>query len=369
MLQGRAMIRLMIVLVLLVIAGVLDAFVFMKLRQSFRMLRFESPEVSENDLPSVSICISARNETHAMTQCLERVVATEYPKLEVIVLDDGSRDDTLTLIKAFAHSGVRFIEGTPLPEGWLGKNYALSVLAREASGEYVFFMDVDTLIERKTLLQLMAYTVAYKAKMTSVIPIRNDHWQASTLMTTMRYFWTLLWFHPRRPRAAANAWLIERAAALEAFENDASLPLAVQLVTSMAQKFVPSGQFRLVMSNEQLGLSYEKRWSSQVETSIRILYPQSGQHWYVMVGMAALLALALAPYIAALWTPWALLLIAAQFLLAYYYLSQIWVRYRLVGALLLPVTIVQEIILYIVSLYKYNFGTITWKGRPIRSVK
>lgn len=358
----------MVLLLLLLLATLLlDAYVFGRLFVAFRRLTFpEVAEVKERDLPSVSICISARNETHAMTQCLERVVATEYPKLEVIVLDDGSRDDTSTLIKAFAHSGVRFIEGKPLPDGWLGKNYALSVLAKEASGEYVFFMDVDTLIERKTLLQLMSYVVQHSVDMTSVIPIRSDYWQASTLMTTMRYFWTMLAYKSPRPRAAANAWLIKREAVVDAFDTDASLPLAVQLVTSLAQKLTIAGKkVRLLISDKQLGLSYEKRWSSQIETSIRLLYPQSRGHWYIVAGMVALLAVSLIPYAAVFWTPWALVLIAIQFLLAYYYLSQVWVRYRLIGALLLPVTIIQEIVLYVVSWYRYNFGTVTWKGRPI----
>ncbi|HEY5695544.1 MAG TPA: glycosyltransferase, partial [Candidatus Saccharimonadales bacterium] len=48
------------------------------------------PEISE--LPTVSVCIPARNERHAMTQCLERVLASTYQKLEVIVFDDSSDD-------------------------------------------------------------------------------------------------------------------------------------------------------------------------------------------------------------------------------------------------------------------------------------
>src|ERR1700757_357867 len=129
-----ATISVMIILSLLVLTAVIDIFVLMKLQKAFAMFKMSvSADQADKDLPTVSVCISARNETHAMTQCLERVVASEYPKLEVIVLDDGSRDDTLLLIKSFAFAGVRFIEGKPLPEGWLGKNYAQSILANEAS--------------------------------------------------------------------------------------------------------------------------------------------------------------------------------------------------------------------------------------------
>src|SRR5690606_8106890 len=99
-----------------------------RLRQALR--RFSSKTTMTkatiiDDMPSVSVCIPARNEAHAMTDCLEHVLRSNYPKIEVIVLDDLSGDKTSSLIKAFAHDGVRFVEGEPLPDGWLGKNHAL----------------------------------------------------------------------------------------------------------------------------------------------------------------------------------------------------------------------------------------------------
>jgi glycosyltransferase involved in cell wall biosynthesis len=358
---------LMILLLLLVVAGAIDLWVILKLVRAFRMLKIaEEQQIPDIALPSVTICIPARNETHAMTQCLERVVASEYPKLEVIVLDDGSRDDTSLLIKSFAHAGVRFVEGKPLPEGWLGKNYAQSILASEASGKYVFFLDVDTLIERHTVARIVSYLVEHNAKMVSIVPIRNDYWQTSTLMTTMRHFWTLVRFLPDRPRAASNATIIDRQLLIDEFKNDTSLPLSVQMETTIARKLVDNKDYRLVMSNKWLGLSYEKRWSSQVETSIRLLYPQNN-HWYNILGLTLLLVLSLSPYIAVWFQPLALVLIVAQYLITYYYLSKVWTRYRIVGAILLPLTLAQEIVLLIVSTYRYKFGTITWKGRPVEA--
>lgn len=356
----------MVILFILGVVGVVDIAVLLKLRRLFGLLDFPENDVTpETDLPSVSICISARNETHAMTQCLERVVATDYPKLEVIVLDDGSRDDTSLLIQSFAHAGVRFIEGKTLPDGWLGKNYAQSLLAEEASGKYVFFMDVDTLIDRHTLLRAISYMKSHDATMMSIVPIRNDHWETSTLMTTMRHFWTLMRFRVHRPRAVSNAWLIDRQLLLDQLQADESLHTSLQMETMLSRKLVDESKYRLVMSNAWLGLRFEKRWSSQVETSIRLLYPQCGRHMTQVIGLFAVLGLTLTPYIAVFWQPWALALVALQFGVALYYLSHVWMRYRLVGALLLPVTVAQEMVLLVISAYRYNFGTITWKGRPI----
>lgn len=359
--------KLMIMLLVLAMVVALDVWVFIRLVIAFRRLRVPvAKDGKSDDMPTVTICIPARNETHAMTQCLERVVASDYPKLEVIVLDDGSRDDTSILIKSFAHAGVRFIEGKQLPEGWLGKNYAQSVLAREASGQLVFFIDVDTMIDRHTVSRLVSLVLQENIKMASIIPMRNDHWMTSTLFTTMRHFWAMMRHTPRQPRATSNAWVIERSLLLDQFDHDTTLPLSMKVETSIARKLAATNDYRLFLSNKWLGIRFEKRWSSQVETSIRVLYPQCHYHWYEALLLIGLLCIALLPYAAVFFTVWAWLVIILQYLIALYYISHVWSRYRLFGAALLPVTISQELVLLFMSAYRYTFGTVTWKGRSIK---
>lgn len=351
------------------IVAVVDLIVLAKLIYVFRLLRFPADMVVDAaNLPTVSVCIPARNETHAMTQCLERVVASDYPKLEVIVLDDGSRDNTSVLIKSFAHSGVRFIEGRPLPERWLGKNYAQSVLAKESSGKYLFYMDVDTLVERHTITRLVSYAIKNDVSMVSVVPLRSDSWQTSNLMATMRHFWTLTRFTPNHPRAASNAWLIERSVMLSELDNDDTLPQSMLMETSIANTLAEQHKYRLVMSNPWLGIRYEKQWMAQVETSIRLLYPQCDTYVLQVMWLVVLLAVGLIPYVIAWWQPWAYVLISIQILLAYYYMSRVWLKYPLAGALWLPFTLLQEIWLLVLSVYHYKRGTVTWKGRPIVAI-
>lgn len=362
----RGMMEVMVSIVLLCLAGLLDIATLFRLLRALRMLQVTTngdPVV--HDLPTVSVCIAARNETHAMTQCLERVVASDYPKLEVIVLDDGSRDNTSLLIKSFAHAGVRFIEGKELPHGWLGKNYAQSILAKEASGDVVFFIDVDTLIEVRTISRIVDYMQSKQAKMVSVIPMRAGGWHASLLFATMRHFWTVIRFSPHRPKAVANAWLIYRDVLLERFASDETLAASMQVETTIAKYLSQQKQFRLIVSDPAIGLRYEKRWSSQVETSIRLLYPQRDKNIAKVILTTAALLIAIAPYIVVFFSLWALIPIVLQFIIAMIYLSHMWSRFSIVGALLAPYTLIQETILLLVSTYKYHFGNITWKGRPI----
>jgi cellulose synthase/poly-beta-1,6-N-acetylglucosamine synthase-like glycosyltransferase len=357
--------KVMVVAIILAALGIIDLAVFLRLRRAFRLTRLQNVDEQLRDLPTVSICISARNETHAMTQCLERVVATDYPKLEVIVLDDGSRDDTSVLIKSFAHAGVRFVEGMPLPDGWLGKNYAQSLLAREASGKLLFFMDVDTLVDRHTVARAVAVMAAREDKMLSIIPLRESRFRLDLLFTTMRHFWLLMRHSPKHPRATANAWLVERELLLDEFAHNDTLPLSMKVESAVASKLAQKNAYRLVLGNKWMGLAYQKEWSAQLETSIRILYLQCHKRWYEAAGLVLILLFALVPYVAWIISPWALALVVLHYLIALYYLYRVWPRYFVVGALVLPITIIQEIVLLVVSAYKYHQGSVTWKGRPI----
>lgn len=151
--------------------------------------------------------------------------------------------------------------------------------------------------------------------------------------------------------------------------NDTSLPMSMEVETTIARYLANDQKYQLVISNKDLGLRYEKRWFSQIETSIRLLYPQCGKQVAQVGGLVLLLALGIFPYVALLFTNLAVVLVVLQYLIAYYYFSHVWAKYRLIGSLILPIILIQEIALLMVSAYRYNFGTITWKGRPITSTK
>ena len=104
----------------LVLSGTLAAYIALKIGyESYRYHGFSqaASSANEDELPTVSVCIPARNEMHALEQCLEYILASDYGKLEVLVLDDSSSDQTPHIIRSFAHAGVRFIPGSPLPKG------------------------------------------------------------------------------------------------------------------------------------------------------------------------------------------------------------------------------------------------------------
>ncbi len=331
-------------------------------------------ELPEDELPTVSVCIPARNEKHAMTSCLETVISSTYPKLEIIVLDDDSKDETSLLIKSFAHAGVRFVEGTPLPSAWLGKNHALDTLLREASGQYVLFMDVDTRIEPQTVSQLVAYIRLKKAAMVSVLPRRHDGWWASVVFTTMRFFWEVLVQRRGRPAVASTAWMIKREVLSDELGGMKSYAVTTRPELEIAKQLNLKDRYRFVISGKWLGIRYEKKWTSQVETSIRLMYPWLGHSRLHVWTAVAALVIALLPYayiLIGLSTGITLVTFASlaigilQMAIYGWYVSKVWSRGWLVGGLVLPILLAIEVWLIIASAVGYQRGTITWKGRPI----
>ncbi len=95
--------------------------------------------------PLVSVLVPARDEAANLRRLLPALARTRYPELEVLVLDDGSRDETAAVVRGMASSDprVRLIEGVEPPVGWTGKNWACHQLARHANGPLLIFCDAD----------------------------------------------------------------------------------------------------------------------------------------------------------------------------------------------------------------------------------
>lgn len=322
--------------------------------------------------PSVSVCIPARNERHAMTQCLERVLASDYKKMEVIVFDDNSEDDTSALIKSFAHEGVRFVPGTTLEGNWLGRNRALEILSREASGTYVIFMSVDTAIEPTTVSRLVSCMITEQKKMLSVLPRRQDMPRASALFGYLRYFWELIFADKNHPAVATALWMIDRTTFRETLGGLGESKMSVVPERDVAMKL--NGQYLCLVSNAELGVNYEKRWGSQLETAKRLLFP--ALHFSSLRVLLAAMGLVLLVLPAALGiislamgdTPMAVFSFVTLSFggLSYaLYTRFAWSSSWWMALFVWPYAVLQELVFVTLSVTGYLGHTITWKGRLV----
>ncbi|MXV14750.1 glycosyltransferase [Hufsiella ginkgonis] len=93
----------------------------------------------------VSVLIPVRNEEKNIGRLLQSLLDQDYENFEVLILDDGSTDQTAIVCETFAKHDPRItvIPGKPLPANWLGKNYACHQLSGLARGKYLLFLDAD----------------------------------------------------------------------------------------------------------------------------------------------------------------------------------------------------------------------------------
>lgn len=101
--------------------------------------------------PTVSVIIPAWNEERVIAASVERVLASDYPALQVIVADDGSKDATSAVVaRHFGHDPR--VTLLTLANG--GKASALNRALRHATGEVVIALDADTQFEPLTIRRL-----------------------------------------------------------------------------------------------------------------------------------------------------------------------------------------------------------------------
>lgn len=356
---------------------------FSLVKSRYQMTRSKNLEL--DDTPTVSLCIPARNETYALADCLTSAIGSDYPKLEIIVLDDCSQDETSQVIRSFAHDGVRFVSGDTPSDGWLGKNNAYKALAAQAKGEYLVFMSVDTRVNTDSISRLVSYMQQEKVSMASVLPQRLDSIRASVIFAPLRYFWQVVTPLKFNTPLATSLWAIrtdalEKAGAFELYKDfiDAENQLATQLSAD--------DNYRFLIANDTLQVSYAKRWRSQVDTAVRLWYPTLKKSYVASF-------LAIVGHFTLFTLPWIVLVITALypsdgrlptsfilalgvvFLTSYIYILYFHAiknitklfDYYVIGLsfLTLPIIALQEIVLIIISFVQYKRGKVDWKGRNV----
>lgn len=166
---------------------------------------------------TVSVLIPARNEVANIQNLLADLQSQSYTNIEVIVYNDLSTDATGKIVEQFVKTDNRFrlINGSGLPEGWLGKNNACHQLALQANGNYLLFLDADVRVEKSFVGQALAYMQHKKLNLLSFFPyqVLGSFGEAITVPVMQ---WILLSLLPlklvlwsrRRSLSAANGQMM-----------------------------------------------------------------------------------------------------------------------------------------------------------------
>jgi biofilm PGA synthesis N-glycosyltransferase PgaC len=103
-----------------------------------------------NYKPKISIIIPAYNEEKVVARTIENLIEAEYPDKEIIVVDDGSDDNTYGVASDFIGRGVKVVKR---PNG--GKFAALNTGIAVSTGEIIITVDADSVIARAALTEIV----------------------------------------------------------------------------------------------------------------------------------------------------------------------------------------------------------------------
>lgn len=353
------------------------------LRRHLRSMQIQSLEnnTSQRDLPTVSVLVPARNETEDLEACLKSLIASTYPKLEIIVLDDCSQTSrTPEIIRSFAHEGVQFIAGEVPPTNWLAKNFAYQQLVDNSNGDILLFCGVDIRLSASSIRSSVELLLARHKKMLSIVPMNASpphHRDSVWSVQTMRYAWELVL--PRRlthrPPVLSSCWLAQREALSAAGGFDA-VRRAVEPERYFARSIATrSDGYSFLLADERLPITSHKKLGDQKDTFIRCRYPQLHKRIELVAALSLIeISLLLGPLVFIIFSiidsAIGLAALAALIVIAQaawkHQLSRLTYRPRPASRPIFDtVVILGDLLLLQYSMWKYEFDSVEWKGRNI----
>jgi glycosyltransferase involved in cell wall biosynthesis len=114
----------------------------------------------------VSIIIPAHNSERTILECISSAVNQTYSKLEIIVVNDRSTDNTHSLLLQLDDPRIKFLT-TSVGSASAARNFGLDF----ASGEYIQFLDADDVLELNKIQHQLQ-----KLEMSSPKSIANCPW-------------------------------------------------------------------------------------------------------------------------------------------------------------------------------------------------
>src|SRR5437016_5558757 len=167
--------------------------------------------IPASSLATVSAIIPARNEEAVIAACITSL-ANQPEIAEILVVNDQSTDGTAAVVRGLMAKipNLHLVDSGVLPDGWVGKNYALWVGVQQAKSAWLLFTDADAEHERNSAAQALQTTQQHDAVLVSFSPEQiTEHWYKQALIPYIylrlakRFSYEKV-NDPNSPAAAAN---------------------------------------------------------------------------------------------------------------------------------------------------------------------
>ena len=336
---------------------------------------------SSGNKPYVSVLVPARNEEDNIKNCINSLLNQDYDNYEIIILDDESEDDTLKIIKDFAikSENIRFIEGKPAPTGWRGKNWACFQLAQQAKADIIIFTDADNLHNEKAISKTVAYIQNWGLDFLSAFPELITVYLQEKLFVPIVdiILYSLLplratYFSKNPSLAAGNGQWI--ACSKDAYFNTGGHEAVKESLVEdneLSKLFKKEGYKILTVSG--IEMIYSRMYSSFsgiINGFSKNFYGIAEKNPVILSAMILLFfSTAILPYFLIILNIFPVfMLIVILVNMAWRLVLSITFKHDLLASIVFhPVTIAVLIYIAVLSFYRHNKGSITWKGREIKT--
>jgi chlorobactene glucosyltransferase len=347
---------------------------------NLRVFRFPSVTAVANPPPRLSVLIPARNEELRLRPCISTLSDSDFPILEILILDDHSTDGTAALVQQRAKGDprIRLISGQLLPEGWVGKPWACHQLAQEAKGDYLLFVDADTRFSDITLSNAINLAHEQQSDLLSLWPyLESLSWSERLVIPFVHLF--ILFYLPHWAKgslrcfgAANGQFVLFRRAAYEKIKGHESVRNHMVEDIAIARNMRAAGFKVLNLDGTNPGYSIAlvrcrmyTRFSEVWEGFTKNLYPSFDGNFFAFFFFQLIQAVVfLSPFVflftpfrgPLVWTEIAIIL-ALRLSLAYRF------RQSYLGALLHPFGQLLVLAIAMNSWLQAVRGRLPWKGR------
>jgi hypothetical protein len=274
--------------------------------------RLDQEEDPQGPLPRLSVIVACRDEERSVEGAARSLLAQDYPDLEVVAVDDRSRDATGRILDALATEDprLRVLHVGALPPGFLGKTHACHAGAAAATGSVLLFTDADVFFERAALRKAVGFLLRHGLGHLSVMPrliaphfLERGFVSACGLLGTAKLrLWTL-----GRPRSAAfigvGAFNLVRREAYVSVGGHARVAFEVVEDLKLGMVLRRSGVRQGALDSGGL---VRVRWNTGFRGTVLGLMKNAfaGVEWRwsaVVVAATGTTLLVLAPWVALLW--------------------------------------------------------------------
>jgi glycosyltransferase involved in cell wall biosynthesis len=270
-------------------------------------------------LPAVSAIIPARNEEAVIATCIESL-ARQQEISEIVVVDDQSTDRTAgvvrNLIGTYPH--LRLLQTDGLPDGWVGKNYALWNGMQPATGAWLLFTDADAEHQSNSAARALQIAQEHQAALVSFSPEQvTENWYEKALIPYIYLRLAKLFSYdevndPKSHAAAANGqFLMIRRDVYDAIGGHAGVAGEVLEDVAIAMRVKAAGHRIWFASGKgivrvRMYRSFDSMWQGWKKNLYRLV---SGTPWAAFREIESSLP----------WIPLLLILIGLKFPLVFFF--------------------------------------------------